>query len=225
MRSRLASTLFLSGLLCILAQQAPSQSPAKRPITHDDYASWQSIQGQALSPDGSVVVYAVSPQEGDGEFVLRHVRSGKEFRYPRGNRPAIAQAPPTQTTTPPRGVGRGGAAPGASAHLFSPDGKLVLFPIYPSKGDKSKGKAAPLPTGSDLGIMEVATGKVSRIERVGSYRELRGWPIAKQPPPEQRMRAKVALQRAGPQRQGEGRLLRLQLRPCLPPALSWSFAT
>src|SRR5215468_10717984 len=114
--------LLLGGLM--LAVVAPALSQAKRPITHADYAAWKSIQAPAISPDGTLVAYAVAPQEGDGEFILLNLQTRKAFRAPRGARPTVAVSPG------PRAPG----LIGASRHLFSPDGKFVLFPIYPAKG-------------------------------------------------------------------------------------------
>src|SRR5262245_55806423 len=39
----------------------------KRPLTHEDYDSWRSIQNPHLSADGIYLGYALFPQEGDGE--------------------------------------------------------------------------------------------------------------------------------------------------------------
>ncbi len=146
LRSALAAALLLTVL-------APAFSQAKRPITHADYAAWRSIQAPALSPDGNLVAYAIAPQEGDGEFILLDLRTGKQYKAPRGQRATVAAG------------GKRGAGPvGPSAHLFSPDGKYALFPVYPSKGDKTK-----MLTGSGLGIMETATGKVTNIESVRGF--------------------------------------------------------
>src|SRR6266545_5452171 len=70
--------LLLSGH--VLAQQPKT----KRPVQHSDYDAWRSLQGQRLSPDGKFIAYALTPQEGDGEVVIRHLPSGREARYPRG---------------------------------------------------------------------------------------------------------------------------------------------
>src|SRR5262249_35472116 len=151
----------LSTLLCAVAMPAASQQQkAKRPLTHDDYAAWRGLQSPALSPDGSLLAYAVAPQDGDGEFILRQPNTGKEYRHPRGSRPA-APIPPARPARAP-------TAPTVAAHLFSPDGKFVVFPIYPPKPDKTKGKTPPSLTTS-MGIMETASGKVASVERVRSY--------------------------------------------------------
>src|ERR1700736_6904072 len=66
-----------------LSREAPAQPAAnKRPLTHNDYDSWRSIQGPQLSPDGQFVAYTLMPQNGDGELVARQLESGKEYRHP-----------------------------------------------------------------------------------------------------------------------------------------------
>src|SRR5262245_3036455 len=71
---------FMNFGLTTNAQQASSnqtsaQTTAKRPLTHQDYDSWRSIQGQTLSRDGKFIGYALIPQDGDGEIVVRNLRS------------------------------------------------------------------------------------------------------------------------------------------------------
>jgi hypothetical protein len=72
-------------LTAILTFSALAQ---KRPLTHQDYDSWRSIQSTHLSADGAYLAYALFPQEGDGEFVLRNLKTGKELRESIGARPA-----------------------------------------------------------------------------------------------------------------------------------------
>jgi dipeptidyl aminopeptidase/acylaminoacyl peptidase len=142
-----------------------ARAPAKRPITHADYVSWRSIQGETLSPDGRYLAYALAPQEGDGEFVVRDLPSGREWRHTRGYRIAVPVSAAAR-------LARGGPVPGASPIQFSPDGKFVLFPIYPSKADRDRAKKERIPDASlrnALGIMELPSGKVTRLERVRQF--------------------------------------------------------
>src|SRR3989442_15943487 len=55
---------------------------ARRPITHADYDGWHTIQSEKLSRDGKVVAYALMPQAGDAELVVRNLKSCAEFRGP-----------------------------------------------------------------------------------------------------------------------------------------------
>src|SRR5436309_1870472 len=65
-----------------LAGAAPSaqNAPHKKPITHDVYDSWKSIQGTKLSRDGAWVAYALTLQDGDGELVVRNLKTSAEYR-------------------------------------------------------------------------------------------------------------------------------------------------
>src|ERR1043165_8949477 len=67
----LMAALFISSV--VFAQQ-------KRPLTHADYDSWRSIQGPTLSRDGKYLAYALVPQDGDGEVVVRHLERSEERR-------------------------------------------------------------------------------------------------------------------------------------------------
>ena len=62
---------------------------ATRPITHDAYDGWKSIQGVTLSRDGAWLAYALTPQDGDGELVVRHLATGKDAADDRGPAPGL----------------------------------------------------------------------------------------------------------------------------------------
>ena len=93
MRSRLPvrSSLVLVFLLCAAVAPAWAQPGAaqKKVITHDVYDSWKSIQGTKISADGTWIAYALTPQEGDGELVVRNLKTNAEIRAPRGRDPLI----------------------------------------------------------------------------------------------------------------------------------------
>jgi len=84
MRSRLhvRSSLVLVFLLCAAVAPAWAQpgSAQKKVITHDVYDSWKSIQGTKISADGTWIAYALTPQEGDGELVVRNLKTNAEIR-------------------------------------------------------------------------------------------------------------------------------------------------
>ncbi len=155
-------------LISLLSTLAPAQqTAAKRPITHDDYDSWRSIQGEELSRDGKFLAYALVPQEGDGEIVARNLASGTEWRHPVGSRP-----------TPAPGPGPGGPPAAAQARrgnqlAFTADNRSLVFQIYPKKAEtddarKKKKKPEEMPK-TGLGIMDLSTGKVIVIERVKRF--------------------------------------------------------
>jgi dipeptidyl aminopeptidase/acylaminoacyl peptidase len=158
-------------LLCLIALLSSSsltwaQQP-KRPITHGDYDSWRTIQGQQLSRDGKFVAYAYQPEDGDGEIVVRNVISGSEWRAPRGYRPPA---------TPPED-GNVAEFQAAQARLVRPiitaDSRFVIFSIEPNKFDVRKAKRdqkkpEDMPKNA-LGIMDLSNGQVTRIDRVKNF--------------------------------------------------------
>ena len=59
---------------------APAAQTAKLPLTHDDYDAWRSIYTPTLTRDGRFLVYSFMPQEGDGDLVVRDLKTGQERR-------------------------------------------------------------------------------------------------------------------------------------------------
>lgn len=164
--------LFLSAALLAMALQA-GQAAAKRPLTHADYDNWRSIQAESLSQDGRFLAYALVPQDADGEVVVRNLATGVEWRHPRGKRP---EPPPPREGEPPapgpqpRRFGRQAADSQVS---FTADSRALVFVIYPNKADSDKArreKKRPdeLPKNA-MGIMDLSSGSVARVERVKSF--------------------------------------------------------
>jgi dipeptidyl aminopeptidase/acylaminoacyl peptidase len=118
---------------------------AKKPLNYDAYDGWRSVQGTQLSRDGQWLVYALVPQDGDGELVALNLKTYKEYRAGRGSRPAVTV-----------------------------DGRFVVFTVAPVKAEvdkakKDKKKPEEQPK-SALGIMSLATGEVTTVERVKSFK-------------------------------------------------------
>src|SRR6266545_1112404 len=138
MRLRLRSAITLALFLCLGAGLATAQptAPQKKPITHDAYDSWKSIQGTKLSTDGVWLAYALTPQEGDGELVVRNLKTNAEIRAPRGRDPQI--------TT---------------------DNHFVVYAVAPLKKDvdqarKAKRKPEEMPK-NGVGLVTLASGQVT----------------------------------------------------------------
>ena len=131
----------------------PAFGQGKRPIAFSDFDSWKSIQSQQLSRDGKYVAYALMPQAGDGEVVLRELANGREIRVSTG-------------TMPPRNDdGEGGEertpAPRGPRVDFSGDGRYLFIGTFPPKATpKDK---------TGFAIVEVGTGKVTRIDDVQTF--------------------------------------------------------
>jgi hypothetical protein len=151
----------------LFAQQPPA---AKRPINHQDYDSWRSIAATQISRNGKFVAYAYVPQDGDGEIVVRNITTGVDWRASRGYRPPV---PPPDD--PGANVGEFMAEQARLMRpVFTADSKFVIFGIEPSKAElnkakKDKKKPEDMPKNA-LGIMDLATGTVTRIERVKTFR-------------------------------------------------------
>ena len=117
----------------------------KRPISHDVYDGWRSIQGTQLSRDGQWLVYALVAQDGDGQLVARNLKTGQEWRQARGKDPVLTA-----------------------------DGRFVAFTVAATKAEldkakKAKKKPEDMPK-AGMGVLELATGKVETLERVKSFR-------------------------------------------------------
>ncbi|MDP2915392.1 MAG: prolyl oligopeptidase family serine peptidase [Candidatus Aminicenantes bacterium] len=138
-------TLALAILVLLPLTDAAGQAAGKKPITYEAYNGWRSIQGAQLSRDGAWLAYALTPQDGDGELVVRGLKTDKEYRAGRGSAPVITV-----------------------------DGKFVVFTVLPLKDEvekakKEKKKPEEQPKNA-LGIMNLAGGEIITVERVKSYK-------------------------------------------------------
>jgi dipeptidyl aminopeptidase/acylaminoacyl peptidase len=117
----------------------------RKSLSYDAYDGWRSIQGTELSRDGRWLVYALVPQDGDGELVALDLKANREYRAARGKQPVLTV-----------------------------DGKFVVFTIAPVKAEvdkakKDKKKPEEQPKNA-LGIMNLATGEVTTVDRVKSFK-------------------------------------------------------
>jgi dipeptidyl aminopeptidase/acylaminoacyl peptidase len=164
------TVLFVFALL-ISASVHAQQPSTKRPLSHSDYDSWRAIQGQSLSRDGKFVVYALVPQDGDGEVVVRNLATGTEWRHSRG---AQVVNPPQRTPEAEPSAGPpGGPAAFGGRPVFTADTRFVVFQIQPARAEtekakKEKKKPEDMPKNA-MGIMDLSTGEVARVERVKSF--------------------------------------------------------
>jgi dipeptidyl aminopeptidase/acylaminoacyl peptidase len=165
------SLMLLAALLvsCFAHALGQQTAPAKRALTHKDYDSWHSIQAPQISRDGKFVAYAFMAQDSDSEMVVRNLASGAEWRAPRGYRPPTP--PPDETTPNP---GEIIAAQGRLARpIFTADSHFLVFSIEPTKAElnkakKDKKRPDDMPKNA-LGIMDLSSGQVARIERVKNF--------------------------------------------------------
>jgi dienelactone hydrolase len=147
MRQRIRSMRGVVLVACLLAAAVglSAQSQAKRPVPYDAYNDWKSIQGTKISRNGTWLVYALAAQDGDGELVIRNLRTGTEKRHARG-----------------------------TAAVITADDAFVVFTIAAPKADvdkakkeKKKPEEQPKP---GLGIYNLATGDLATVSRVKSFK-------------------------------------------------------
>ena len=130
--------LFFMVFLCM------KTSAQKKELDHTVYDSWQSIRETSFHPQGKYIIYAIVPQEGDGRFIIRNVKTGNEL--------SIARA--TQA-------------------VFTENGEYLVAKIKPSfvetrKAKIDKKKADEMPKDS-LVIVELATNTIQKIPFVKSF--------------------------------------------------------
>ena len=82
--TKLLLPLFLLFILSVPAQN-------KKPLTHDVYDGWKSIGERMISNDGRFIVYAVNPQEGDGELVIQNASANYKKIIARGYNAVITE--------------------------------------------------------------------------------------------------------------------------------------
>ncbi len=127
-----------------VATAASSDGP--RAMTPVDIAAWRSIRTTQLSHDGQWFAYVLSPNEGDGEVILRQiVAGGKEWRYPVGD---AASNPALQ---------------------LSPDGKWAAFLTWPKAADAEKLRKDRRPIQGKLSLVNLATGQKKDIDKVRGF--------------------------------------------------------
>ncbi|HEV2736532.1 MAG TPA: prolyl oligopeptidase family serine peptidase [Longimicrobiaceae bacterium] len=152
--------LLVAGLLCAVPLGA--QQP-KKPLVPESFDRWRSVDGAALSRDGTWAVYSLVPQVGDGEVVVRRVPSGPEFRHTRG-----------YVGRPQNQAGRSGPGFNAPEAQLTADGRFALFTIEPSRAEyeaarRARKKPAEMPR-TALGIMSLPDGRVTTRPGIKSFR-------------------------------------------------------
>ena len=99
----------------------------KRALTADDYDSWKHIQNQALSANGHYLAYALFPQQGNGEVIIRDLRTGREMHEAAGELPP---PPPADYSNPQREEMP--PLPPGLALKFTRDSRFLVFSTFPT---------------------------------------------------------------------------------------------
>jgi dipeptidyl aminopeptidase/acylaminoacyl peptidase len=134
---RLSRSSALALLLVALPLPVFAQSAQKKALTQADWDRWRSIQNPTLSNDGKWAAYTLSPQVGDGEFVVHATSGSAEYRVPVGYIGRPNNVPgglrPPQQGGPPGGGGRGRFGGASAASPFSADSRFAFVIAQPSK--------------------------------------------------------------------------------------------
>jgi len=158
---RIAALLFVCAVLAW-----PADAPTPRALQLQDMLAWKSIQGAVVSSDGQWLAYRLSPAEGNAEVVVRNLKTGKEDRYPAGDRQASTPAPAAGAPPTP---GAGAAAAGGGGPTFSDDGKWVAFSAYPLTRDAKRMRQQRRPVQTKVVLVELATGKKTEFEKIRRF--------------------------------------------------------
>ncbi len=160
----LPSKLFAVLVLTVSLLPTSLASVMKRPLNHRDFDAWRSIAGTVLSRDGRYLAYSFMPQDGDGDLVVRDLRSGTEWRECAGALPP----PPIQN---PEEMNPDAPPPTPAIRIaFTSDSRFVVATTYPLKAEteqakKAKKKPEEMPKGGLL-ILDLRDGRAARIDSV-----------------------------------------------------------
>ena len=149
--------------VCLASSFLAVSAPPKRALTHQDYDGWRSIASPTLSRNGEWLAYSLMPQDGDGDLIVKNLKTGKESRFVVGTLPPPPIPDPTSTEDPPaRGI----------RVLFTSDNQWAIATTYPLKADtekarKQKKRPGEMPK-TGLLIVKLSTGKATRIDSVKS---------------------------------------------------------
>jgi dienelactone hydrolase len=146
----------------------------KRALTQADWDRWNSISGASLTNDGRWAVYTVAPLVGDGELIARSTSGSTEYRVARGylgrpnNTPGGLRPRSANPEAEPSG-------PTIAAAQLTPDSRHVLVMTYPPQREfdaaaRDRRRNAGLQNRTELAILRLSDGQVTRVPRVRSVR-------------------------------------------------------
>lgn len=117
----------------------------KKPIDHSVYDSWKSLGERMISNDGNYIVYSINEQEGDGELIIRNLKTGYLKTIQRGY-----------------------------AAVISEDSRFVICKIKPvyqeNRQAKIKKKKADEMVKDSLALLQLGADSVIKISRVKSFK-------------------------------------------------------
>ncbi|HEX6938050.1 MAG TPA: prolyl oligopeptidase family serine peptidase [Longimicrobiales bacterium] len=123
-----------------LALAATPAAAQKPTLTPADYGRWESLGTATLSPDGRWIAYPVDRVNGQDELRIRRLDEDSTRVVAFGARPA-----------------------------FSDDGRWLAYAIGVSEDEREKLEEQKKPVHDRLGLLDLASGRVTTFERVDSF--------------------------------------------------------
>lgn len=139
--------LAASFLLFTFIGEAQKQQERPGPMSWKDVSSWRYISNPSVkfSADGNWVAYAIVKAEGDGEIILRNIKTDSITRYPAGG-----------STNP--------------SMEFSEDGKWFVYKEYPKyKEAKAAARAPGKQLFEKLFLVSLTELKKTEFDKAGRY--------------------------------------------------------
>ena len=134
---------------------------AKRPLTHGDYDMWRSIYTPALTRDGRFLIYSFMPQDGDGDLIIRDLKTGQERRE------AVGALPPPVIQNPDE-VNPDDPPPVRNVRIVtSGDSRFVAATTFADKkaadaARRDRKRPEEMPKG-ELLVVDLSTGVATRL--------------------------------------------------------------
>ena len=130
-------------LLLLISISISAQT--KKPLDHSVYDGWKSVGERLISNDGRYTVYAINPQEGDGDLIIQHTTTFEKKVIARGYNAVITE-----------------------------DSRYVVFKIKPifreTRQAKIKKKKADDMTKDSIGIIELGKNAVVKFARIKGFK-------------------------------------------------------
>ncbi|MGD9252995.1 MAG: hypothetical protein PVG92_03575, partial [Holophagae bacterium] len=138
----MSRNLVVSIALVAVLTVATAAVAGDRALTYEDLMKFSQIEDAVISDDGDWIAYAVVPDRGDSEVVVRSTATDTEYRIERGARPVI-----------------------------SSDGLWVAAEITPTLEEREQAKDAKKDDApkKGLSVVNLRTGNEERLDEVESF--------------------------------------------------------
>lgn len=136
--------LLLPSYSALSEENAPKEPQPLEDI--QDILAWKSLRSSSISNNGQWFAYRLSPQEGDGEAIIRKTQEEKEYKYPAGEVSGFSQD-----------------------IVFSEDSKWVAFTIYPKREEAKKLKKQKKKAYNKVTLLNLASGEKLEFEKINKF--------------------------------------------------------